>query len=158
MIPDIQSCLLCEDVRQERNGKFILIGLIDAVQVPRLPVRFGKLCMVTRWCSGEGEFLQASKIYKPDQTSVMVTGKDIPVKLPNPQCITTNVEIFLNVTFESEGTHWVEIALDKDLKLRYPIGVHLAKPKNAPPSAPGAPGTPPGGTPTGGTPQPPQFT
>ncbi len=32
MIPDLQSSLICDDVRQERNGKFMLIGLFDAIE------------------------------------------------------------------------------------------------------------------------------
>ena len=34
MIPDLQSSLLCDDVRQERTGKFILIGLFDSLGSP----------------------------------------------------------------------------------------------------------------------------
>ena len=31
MIPDLQTSLICDDVRQERNGKFILIGIFDVI-------------------------------------------------------------------------------------------------------------------------------
>ena len=31
LTPDLQSSLICDDVRQERNGKFILIGLFDMI-------------------------------------------------------------------------------------------------------------------------------
>ena len=58
MLPDLQSSLICDDVRQERNGKFMLIGLFDAIHAERLPVAFAKMCIVTRWCSGEGTFTQ----------------------------------------------------------------------------------------------------
>ncbi len=33
----------------------------------------------------------------------------------------TSVEFFLNVKFETEGTYWVEILLDRDIKVRYPL-------------------------------------
>ncbi len=123
MIPDLQSSILCDDVRQERNGKFMLIGLFDAIVAQSLPVRYPRLFMVTRWCSGEGEFNQATRILKPDQGSVLVQGKIIPVRLPGPEATATNVEAFLNVSFEEVGTHWIEILLDGDLKLRYPLRV-----------------------------------
>ncbi len=127
MIPDLQSCLLCDDVRQERNGKFILIGLFDAIAVQAVPVRYPRLFMVTRWCSGQGAFKQKSRILKPDQSTVLVEGKEIPVRLPHPEATATNVEVFMNVGFETEGTHWVEISLDGDLKLRFPLRVGLVK-------------------------------
>lgn len=127
VIPDLQSAILCDDVRQERNGKFILIGLFDAIVIPQLPVRYPRLFMVTRWCSGEGEFIQHSRILKPDMSSLLVEGQKIPVRLPSPEATATNVEVFLNVEFRDEGTHWVEILLDGDLKIRYPLRVNIVK-------------------------------
>jgi hypothetical protein len=124
MIPDLQSSILCDDVRQERNGKFILIGLFDAIAVPNFPITYPRLFMVTRWCSGEGEFQQRTRILKPDQQSVLAEGKDIPVRLPNPEATATNVEAFMNVAFAEEGTYWIEILLDSDLKIRYPLRVN----------------------------------
>jgi len=127
VIPDLQSAILCDDVRQERNGKFILIGLFDAIVIPQLPVRYPRLFMVSRWCSGEGEFIQHSRILKPDMSTTLVEGQKIPVRLPSPEATATNVEVFLNVEFRDEGTHWVEILLDGDLKIRYPLRVNIVK-------------------------------
>ena len=121
MIPDLQSSLLCDDVRQERNGKFILIGLFDIAAVPRFPAVFQKICVVNRWCCGEGEFRQRSRIVRPDGKSMLVEGKEVRVKLPDSEATATSVEFFLNVKFETEGTYWVEILLDDDLKVRYPL-------------------------------------
>ncbi len=121
MLPDLQSSLLCDDVRQERNGKFILIGLFDAIGVPKYPAAFQRLCMVNRWCCGFGEFTQQSRLLKPDGTSVLVQGKPVPVKLPDSEATATCVEIFLNVKIEVPGTYWVEVLLDDELKLRYPL-------------------------------------
>lgn len=136
--PDLQSALLCDDVRQERNGKFMLIGLFDAIVLQNTPVRYPRLFMVTRWCSGQGEFNQRSRILKPDGTSVLVEGQTIPVRLPNTEATATNVEVFLNVEFHAAGTHWVEVLLDGDLKIRYPLRVGLA------PKQPGGQQQPPG--------------
>ena len=38
ILPDLQCCLLCEQVRQEANGNFFLIGVLDFLRVPQLPV------------------------------------------------------------------------------------------------------------------------
>lgn len=124
MIPDLQSSILCDDVRQERNGKFILIGLFDSIASPQFPLVYPRLFMVTRWCSGEGQFKQRTRILKPDQNTVLVEGKDIPVRLPSAEATATNVEAFMNVAFEQEGAYWIEILLDGDLKIRYPLRVN----------------------------------
>ena len=134
MIPDLQSCLLCDDVRQERNGKFILIGLFDAIGVQSLPTHYPRLCMVTRWCSGEGEFHQRTRILSPDERRAVVEGKEIVFRLPSAESTATNVEFFLNTQFDVEGTHWVEILLDGDLKIRFPLRVNrIVHPPDAAP-------------------------
>lgn len=123
MIPDLQSSLLCDDVRQERNGKFILIGLFDVISLPEFPAVFHRLCLINRWCCGEGEFLQHSRILKPDGNTVLVEGKPVKVNLPNDYVTATCVEFFINVKLEETGTYWVEILLENSLKLRYPVRV-----------------------------------
>jgi hypothetical protein len=128
MFPDLQSSLLCDDVRQERNGKFILIGLFDAIHAETLPVAFARLCLVTRWCSGEGTFTQHSRILHPDQRAVLAEGRRVPVNLPSPEASATNIELFLNLIFPEAGTYWVEILLENDLKIRYPLRVIRAEP------------------------------
>ena len=120
-IPDLQSSLLCDDVRQERNGKFILIGLFDVLAVPRFPSVFQRVCIVNRWCCGLGEFNQKSRLLKPDGDTLMIEGKEVTVTLPDSEATATSVEFFLNVKFETEGTYWVEILLDGDIKVRYPL-------------------------------------
>ena len=99
MLPDLQSTLLCDDVRQERTGKFILIGLFDSLGSPTFPFRHPRMFLVTRWCSGEGEFEQHTRILRPDMSTLVAEGRKIPVKLPNAEATATNVELFLNLEF-----------------------------------------------------------
>ncbi len=121
MLPDLQSSLLCDDVRQERNGKFILIGLFDGLGVPKYPAVFQKLCLVNRWCCGQGEFVQESRIIGTDGVTVMTQGKPVTVRLPNDMATATSVEIFLNVKLDTPGTYWVEVILDGNMRIRYPL-------------------------------------
>jgi hypothetical protein len=125
MLPDLQSSILCDDVRQERNGKFMLIGLFDAIVVPQYPALFHKLCMVNRWCCGSGTFAQQTRIIKPDG-ELLLTGKSVAVHLPDGEATATCVEIFLNVRCEVPGTYWVEVMLEENMKLRYPLRASIA--------------------------------
>ena len=131
MIPDLQSSLLCDDVRQERNGKFILIGIFDGLMVAQIPSVFPRLCLVNRWCCGHGTFTQRSRLVAPDSTTVVCDGQAIPINLPDEHQIGTSVEIFANVQFRVEGVHWVEVMLDQQLRLRYPLHVKRVPPPAA---------------------------
>jgi len=129
MMPDLQASLLCDDVRQERNGKFILIGIFDVIAVPAFPAVIPRLCIVNRWCCGQGNFKQRSRILQPDGRTALAEGQAVPVTLPGDEATATSVEVFVNVRFEREGSHWVEVLLENDLKLRYPLRAALARPK-----------------------------
>ena len=121
MIPDLQASILCDDVRQERNGKFMLIGLFDGLAVQQLPARFHKICVVNRWCCGQGDFVQRTRFIAPDENRVITEGQDVPVKLPEPNFTATSIEVFMNVGFEQEGTHWIEVLLNGQMRVRYPL-------------------------------------
>ena len=138
MLPDLQSSLICDDVRQERNGKFILIGLFDAIALPRYPASFQRLCIVNRWCCGFGTFQQHSRLLGPDQLTAVAESKPAHLKLPDTEATATCIEFFLNVRFDAPGTYWVEILIDSQLKLRYPLRATLIQPHQQQQSPPPA--------------------
>jgi hypothetical protein len=67
---------------------------------------------------------------------VVAEGQDILVQLNDPESTVTNVEFFINLKFDKDGVYWVEILLDGDLKLRYPLRVNRVA---VPPMAQGGP-------------------
>lgn len=136
MIPDLQACLLCDDVRQERNGKFILIGLFDVINANQFPFCFPRLCLVSRWCGGEGEYHQVSRLLKPDQQTIVAQGQSIPVRLANTETIVTNIEVFANMVFSESGIYWIEVLLNGDLKIRLPLRVAPLAPAGKPAGQP----------------------
>ena len=75
ILPDLQSSLLCEEVRQEANGNFIIIGVINFIRVPQLPVVAGRLCVFNRWTAGIGQFTESARLIAPDQTTVLRKGE-----------------------------------------------------------------------------------
>ena len=102
----------------------MLIGIFDGlVQMPNTPV-CSRLCIVNRWCCGQGSFRERTRIVGPDNGPVVMEGKEIVVRLPDTESSVTNVEFFLNVKIGKEGVYWVEIMIEGDLKLRYPLRVN----------------------------------
>ncbi len=125
--PDLQASLLCDDVRQERNGKFILIGIFEQLLVPSFPAVLQRLSLVNRWCSGKGEFQQLTRITAADGASRLAEGRPVTIKLADQNQVATSVEYFVNLRFPEEGTYWIEINLEQQLKLRYPLHVRKIK-------------------------------
>jgi hypothetical protein len=137
ILPDLQCSLLCEEVRQEVNGNLFLIGVVNVVRVPQLPVVAGRICFYNRWTAGIGQFTESVRLIAPDQTTVISKG-EVKFELRDPAVSASNVMFFGQVKFETAGTYYVEVLVDDVMKLRYPVPVVLAPAPNQPPAAPKA--------------------
>ena len=122
VLPDLQASVICEDVRQEVNGMQTLIGIINLIPARMLPVALLKLCVWTRWCSGVGRFRQNARILGVDDQHVLAESQ-IDFELKELEGHVTNVNLFTGVQFQQYGLHHVEIVLDQELRLRYPLPV-----------------------------------
>jgi hypothetical protein len=129
MIPDLQASFACEDVRVEASGAHTIVGIVNFIGAPTLPIQVIKLCVWTRWSSGVGEFEQVTRVVGPDEETVLATATT-QFRLGNEESHTTNVNIFGGLQFSEAGAHHVEIILDGELKLRFPLRVILVPPPN----------------------------
>src|SRR5476649_2542443 len=135
ILPDLQASLLCEEIRQEANGNLFLIGVINLIRVPQLPVVAGRLCVFNRWTAGIGQFIENVRLIAPDQVTVLRKA-EMKFELKDPAVHSTNVMVFGQVEFKAAGTYFVEVLVDDVMKLRYPVPVILAPPPNQNPQAP----------------------
>ena len=127
IIPDLQCSLLCEDVKQEMNGNFIVLGVLGYIQVPQVPVTAFKLCIFNRWTAGVGAFTEAVRLVGPDGATIL---RQSQVKFAVKEAThhATNVTVFGQLKFESAGVYYVEVMVEDILKLRFPLPLILAQP------------------------------
>jgi hypothetical protein len=137
ILPDLQCSLICEDIRQEINGNFILIGILNYINVPQLPVTALKLCFFNRWTAGFGQFNETVRLIAPDQTTVL-RKSDLKFALQDVNLHATNVTVLGQVKFETAGAYQVEILVDDVMKLRFPLVVNIVQ---HPPGQQGPPPT-----------------
>src|SRR5260370_16490192 len=100
ILPDLQCSLLCEEIRQEVTGNFFLVGVINYIRVPQLPVVALKLSLFNRWTAGLGQFTEAVRFVGPDQTTVLRKG-EVKFNLHNPPIHATNFPLFGPLDFKS---------------------------------------------------------
>jgi hypothetical protein len=122
ILPDLQACVLCEDVRAEISGQQTLIGVIAAIPAVALPIAFFKLCLWTRWCGGSGRFIQRSVIVSSDDERPIAEAK-VEFLLKALDSHATNVHVFGGVKLERFGIYHVEIHLDDEMRMRFPVPV-----------------------------------
>ncbi|NBR86144.1 MAG: hypothetical protein EB141_17820 [Verrucomicrobia bacterium] len=137
ILPDLQCALVCEDVRQEVSGNFILLGVAAFLRVPQVPIVASRLCVFSRWCAGVGNFVESVRLIAPDQTTVL---REVKVKfgLQDPAHSATNLSVFAQLEITAGGIYFIEVLVDDVMKLRFPLPVVVT-----PPPSQGAPAAPP---------------
>lgn len=128
MIPDLQASFVCEDVRVEASGAHTIVGIINGVTAPAIPFRVLKLCVWTRWTSGVGRFTQITRIVGPDEETEIAKATTLFI-LDNEDGHAINVNVFAGIEFKEEGAYHIEILLDDELRIRYPLRVFVANQK-----------------------------
>lgn len=138
ILPDLQASLLCEDVRQEVTGNFIIIGVIGLVRVPQLPIKAVKLCVFNRWTAGVGQFTEQVRLIAPDGNTVMRQSQ-VKFALKDPSHHAINVTVLTQVEFATAGVYHVEVLVDDVMKLRFPVPVIHQPPPPKPGQQPAPP-------------------
>lgn len=132
ILPDLQSSLLVEDVRQEASGNLILVGVLGVIRVPQVPIAAPKVCVVNRWCAGIGQFTEQVRIVAPDGQQVL-RKSTAKFALPDPTQTATLVSVFPGIEFPVAGVYHVEILVDDVMKVRFPVPVIVVpQPQGAP--------------------------
>ena len=121
IIPTLLFSVLCDDVRREDNGKFMLLGLFEAINAKKFPATHLSLFVVNRWCKGEGNFSQKIRIVNSKDKAVVFQTDDQPFELKDINGHHTLISKVNNLVFPEPGKYWVEVLLSGDLILNYPI-------------------------------------
>jgi hypothetical protein len=131
ILPDLQCSLVCEEVRQEVTGNLFIIGVVNLLRVPQIPIVAGRICIFNRWVAGLGQFNETVRLIAPDQTTVLSKG-EMKFELRDAALSATNVMFFGQVKLETAGTYYIEVLVDDVMKLRYPVPVIVVPPPNQP--------------------------
>src|SRR3989442_8078639 len=108
ILPDLQCSLLCEEIRQEVTGNFFLIGVINFIRVPQVPVEALKLSLFNRWTAGVGKFTESVRLVAPDQTTVLRKG-EVKFVLQDAALHATNVTVVGQDELKNAGTYYVAV-------------------------------------------------
>lgn len=128
--PNLQFSVVCDDVRREDNGKFMLLGIFEAINAREFPARHHTMFVANRWCKGEGAFTQKIRIISTKDKSVVFQTEDQPFNLSDIDTHHTIISKFNNLLFQNPGKYWVEVFLNNELILNYPIMLKQMEIKN----------------------------
>lgn len=119
--PNLQFSVVCDDVRREDNGKFMLLGIFEAINAREFPARHHTLFVANRWCKGEGSFTQKIRIINAQDKGAVFQTEEQSFQLSDIDTHHTIISRFNNLLFPNPGKYWVEVFLNNELILNYPI-------------------------------------
>ncbi|MCM8811843.1 MAG: hypothetical protein NC910_02170 [Candidatus Omnitrophica bacterium] len=124
--PSLLYSVLCDDVRREENGKFILIGMFETIGAREFPAVHPTLFVVNGWVGGVGSFKQYSRILDPAGQEI-ARDKETVFHLTNLKGRHSVIARFSNLELAQPGEYAIEVLLNGDLKVRYPLLVEQAR-------------------------------
>ena len=124
--PALLYSVLCDDVRREDNGKFILIGLFETIGAREFPAAHPTLFVINGWIAGAGAFQQYSRILDPTGHE-LARDQETSFQLSTLKSRHSVIARFSNLELPKPGEYAVEVLLDGDLKLRYPLVVEQVR-------------------------------
>ncbi|PIQ87325.1 MAG: hypothetical protein COV74_01145 [Candidatus Omnitrophica bacterium CG11_big_fil_rev_8_21_14_0_20_45_26] len=122
MRPELRCCILCDDVRQEKNGKFIFVGVFNVIGAAKFPMLYPVFHIINQWSAGEGKFREQSRIVNEDNHQV-VSSPIITFTLKDFNASHFVISRCQNVKFEAAGKYAIEVLLDGELFRRFPFRV-----------------------------------
>jgi hypothetical protein len=125
--PNLQFSVVCDDVRREDNGKFMLLGIFEAINAKEFPARHHTLFVANRWCKGEGSFTQKIHMIDAGSKKIVFQTEEQPFQLADIDMHHTIISRFNNLLFENPGKYWIEVFLNNELILNYPIMLKQAE-------------------------------
>lgn len=124
--PALLYSVLCDDVRREDNGKFILLGLFETIGAREFPAVHPALFIVNGWIGGVGSFRQYSRILDPSGQE-LARDQETAFVLNSLKARHSIIARFNALELHQAGEYAVEVLLNGDLKVRYPLVVEQPK-------------------------------
>lgn len=131
MKPTLQFSVLCDDVRREDNGKFMLLGLFETIGGAKYPLKHSRFFVADRWCKGVGEFREKIRIIDEESGKPLLESNETRFQLKELHHYHTTINRFDGVVFPRPGKYFVEVLLNDDLAISYPVALRQIQPSGA---------------------------
>jgi hypothetical protein len=133
--PNLQFSILCLNLIEE-GGPPTLQYLFYELPLPKLPYKVDRFFIVNCWINGRGQFRQSVRILDPSTTRKLVDTGDQSLVLEDLSTPQLMINQIMDLPVAEPGPHWVQVYLDGELALQYPLTIRLAVPAKKLPGVP----------------------
>lgn len=118
--PILQFSVLCDSVAHGPDGKAVFLGVFESFKRPVVVPQFA-IC--NRWINGQGRFKQKTRLLNP-KLELLVETPYLEFELANRVTVANFQQMLTNVNFSQPGVYWVEVWLNEERVLSYPVPVY----------------------------------
>lgn len=127
MQPKLLYSIMCDAVARGPGGKMTLYGIFDRIVTRKIPTTHPSFAIVTAWQSGDGEYKMQIRFVGPDGKQILKS-PEMPFELHGEFAKSEVVAEFNNMMFKKSGTYLVQVLLQREIKMEYPLFVVQTKP------------------------------
>jgi hypothetical protein len=99
----------------------MFIGLFETIGGPEFPLTHPRLFVANRWCKGAGAFKEKIRLLQEESGQTLVESKENAFELTGLEHYHTSINRFNGMVFPKPGKHFIEILLDNELVISYPV-------------------------------------
>ncbi|HNV86775.1 MAG TPA: hypothetical protein PKL97_07425 [Candidatus Omnitrophota bacterium] len=125
--PTMQFSILCDDVRREDNGKFMFLGLFETIGGASFPLKHSRFYVANRWCKGAGAFKEKIRVIREETGESLLVSGETTFELKELHHYHTTINRFDGIVFPAPGKYLVEVLLNDDLVISYPVALKQIK-------------------------------
>lgn len=125
MKPSLQFSVPCLEVKDDQ-GPPIFSRIFYELPFPNFPFKCPPFFINNGWSNGTGNHRESTRILAPDKRNIIIQTGDHPFTLSEQNIPFMAVNLFADVVFKEVGTYWIQVFLDDEMVLEYPLTIRQA--------------------------------
>jgi hypothetical protein len=127
--PSLQFSIPCLEVDESGNKPPSFKYIFYELPFPEFPIKSPNFFINNGWCYGLGPHTERTKILKPDKKTVLTDTKDHEFMLEDDETPFMAINMYQEIVFPEPGTYWVQVFLDNQQVIQYPLPIRQANAK-----------------------------
>jgi len=127
--PSLQFSVPCLGV-DETKGPPSFLYIFYELPFPKFPSPAVPFFINNGWCNGLGRYEEKTRIIHPDKRTIFVETGNHEFTLNEETTPFMSINFYKDMVFPRAGTYWIQVFLDNQLLLEYPLVVREASVKN----------------------------
>jgi len=127
--PSLQFSIPCLGVDEEKGKPPSFKYIFYELPFPAFPAECPLFFINNGWCYGLGPHREKTRIVRPDRKQILTDTGDHDFVLEDESTPFMAINAYQGIVFPETGTYWVQVYIDDQLILEYPLPIRQVEKK-----------------------------